>query len=740
MADPKTSGSLPTEKALVELINKSGKALGRRALARSFKLATSERRALGSMLETLAEAGKIRRGRNRRYMATDHLPSVSVLEVSGLDDDGDLILRPTDQRFEKAPPQIRVNTRGLKGPAPGIGDKVLARLEQKRGGYLAHIIKRLEQRPSNIIGIFRQHPDSGIVEPADRRLKTNFMVNSRETGGAEDGELVECETAPGREHGLPLARVIAKFGDSSNPSSIVPALIAKHELPKTFPAPAIQQAKQAGAASMDGREDLREVPLVTIDDETAQDFDDAVWAERNDDDDGWHLMVAIADVASYVHPDDALDKVAQERGNSVYFPTTVIPMLPEELSNGWCSLVPNEDRPCLTVDIWIDDKGQKSRHEFRRAMMRSAARLTYNQVQNLRNDIIEEDTPSVPANLITNLYGAFDVLNDARHARGVIDLDLPERKIRVEQDGTISGVDVRIRLDSHRLIEEFMILANVCAAETLEATKMPCMYRTHDDPAPDRVVALRKFLKTIGLDLGGGQAVRPRHFAHLLKKAMGRPDFMGIQDAILRCQSQAVYSSNNAGHFGLALRRYAHFTSPIRRYSDLLVHRALILGLNLGDGGLVNEDADDFPGIGGHISTTERRAMAAERDAFDRLATIYLSERVGAEFNARITGVERFGLFAELLDIGASGLIPVSTLEGGYYRFDEDRRGLFIDGSNTGYKLGQFLKVRLKEANIATGGLLIEPAEQKTEKNKATKPGHRRKNTGNNRPRTKRRR
>jgi ribonuclease R len=373
-------------------------------------------------------------------------------------------------------------------------------------------------------------------------------------------------------------------------------------------------------------------------------------------------------------------------------------------------------------------------------MMRSAARLTYNQVQNLRNDIIEEDTPSVPANLITNLYGAFDALNDARHARGVIDLDLPERKIRVEQDGTISGVDVRIRLDSHRLIEEFMILANVCAAETLEATKMPCMYRTHDDPAPDRVVALRKFLKTIGLDLGGGQAVRPRHFAHLLQKAKVRPDFMGIQDAILRCQSQAVYSPNNAGHFGLALRRYAHFTSPIRRYSDLLVHRALILGLNLGDGGLVNEDADDFPGIGEHISTTERRAMAAERDAFDRLATIYLSERVGAEFNARITGVERFGLFAELLDIGASGLIPVSTLEGGYYRFDEDRRGLFIDGSNTGYKLGQFLKVRLKEANIATGGLLIEPAEQKTKKNKATKPDHRRKNTGDKRPRTKRRR
>ncbi|NKB20622.1 MAG: ribonuclease R [Alphaproteobacteria bacterium] len=740
MADNKKSGSLPTEEALVELINKSGKALGRRELARHFKLATSDRRALGAILETLSETGKIRRGRNRRYMATNHLPSVSVLEVSGLDDDGEIILRPTDQRFDKAPPRIRVNTRGLKGPAPGIGDKVLARLEQKRGGYLAHIIKRLEQRPSNIIGIFRQQPDSGIVEPADRRLKTNFLIDNRDTADAEDGELVECETVSGREHGLPLARIIARFGDSEDPSSIIPALIAKHEIPKTFPSAALRQAEQAKAASMEGRDDFRDIPLVTIDDETARDFDDAVWAERNESDNGWHLIVAIADVASYVRSDDALDKVAQERGNSVYFPTTVIPMLPEELSNGWCSLVPNQDRPCLAVEIWIDDNGHKTGHKFRRAMMRSAARLTYIQVQNTRDGILEDNCPPIAIDVVPNLYGAFKALDNARHARGVIDLDLAERKIAIDRDGAITGVDVRIRLDSHRLIEEFMILANVCAAETLEAVKMPCMYRIHDDPAADRVAALRKYLKTIDLDLSGGQAVRPRHFATLLQNAKDRPDFMGIQDAILRCQSQAVYSPNNVGHFGLALRRYAHFTSPIRRYSDLLVHRALIRGLNLGDDGLGIEDADDFSRIGEHISTTERRAMAAERDAFDRLATIYLSNRVGAEFNARITGVERFGLFAELLDIGASGLIPVSTLEGGYYRLDTDRRGLFLDGSNSGYKLGQFLRVLLKEANVATGGLLIEPAEQQTEKNKGTKPHHQRKNTRNKRPRTKRRR
>ena len=740
MADSKKNGSLPTEEALIEYISKSGKSLSRRELARNYKLATSDRRALGALLEALSDAGKIRRGRGKRYMANTHLPSVSVLEVSGIDEDGDIVLRPTDQRFEKAPPQIRINMRGFKGPAPGIGNRVLARLEKKQGGYLAHIIKQLEQRPSNIIGIFRRHPDSGIVEPADRRLKTNYMINNRDTGGAENGELVECETIPGREYGLPLARIIERFGNSEDPSSIVPALIAKHEIPKTFSAAALRQAEQSGAASLEGRDDLRDIPLVTIDDETARDFDDAVWAERNETDDGWHLIVAIADVAAYVRPEDALDKVAQERGNSVYFPTTVIPMLPEQLSNGWCSLLPDEDRPCLAVDIWIDDKGQKTRHQFRRGMMRSAARLTYNLVQNMRDGMVKDSPPAVPLNIISGLFGAFEALNQARNARGVIDLDLPERKIAIDEHGTISGVDIRVRLDSHRLIEEFMILANVCAAETLESLNMPCMYRVHDDPAADRVAALRKYLKTVGLDLGGGQAVRPRHFASLLRSAKGRADFMGIQDAILRSQAQAVYSPSNVGHFGLALRRYAHFTSPIRRYADLLVHRALIKGLHLGDDGLDIEDADDFPRIGEHISMTERRAMSAERDAFDRLATIYLSDQVGAEFNARITGVERFGLFAELVDIGASGLIPVSTLEGGYFRLDSDRRGLFIDGSKTGYQLGQFIKVRLKEANIATGGLVIEPAEQLSKKNTATNTGHRRKNAGNKRSGKKRRR
>lgn len=738
MAEKNKSGLLPTEKDLVELINNSGKALSRREIARNFRLSATDRRALGDTLELLTEAGKIRCGRNRRYTATNFIPAVSILEVTGLDEDGDIILRPTDQRFHTTSPRIKPETRQLKSPAPGIGDRVLARLEQKGSGYIAHIIKRLEQRSSNIIGIFRRKPDLSIVEPSDRRLKTNFLINTKETGGAEDGELVECETLSGREHGLPLARVIAKFGDGNCPSSIVAALVAKHEIPKTFTPAALRQAEMSSVASMEGREDLRKIPLITIDDETARDFDDAVWAERSGTDNGWHLIIAIADVASYVQPGDALDKAAQERGNSVYFPNTVIPMLPEELSNGWCSLVPNADRPCIAVDIWIDEKGQKTHHRFRRAMMRSAARLSYSQVQNLRDGIVEKNLSILPSNLIPDLYGAFEVLDSARRLRGVIDLSLPERKITVGEDNLILGVETRVRMNSHQLIEEFMILANVCAAETLEALKMPCMYRIHDDPAADRVVALRKYLKTLGLDLNGGQAVRPRHFATLLQKAKSRPDFMGIQDAILRCQSQAIYSPNNVGHYGLALRRYAHFTSPIRRYSDLLVHRALIQGLNFGDDGLPIEDAEEFSRIGEQISVTERRAMAAERDAFDRLATVYLSDKVGEEFNARITGVERFGLFIELIDVGASGLIPLSMLKGGYYRLDTNRKSLFLDGSNSGYRLGQFLKVRLKDCNIATGGLLIEPAQETFEENKRLKSRHRREKHTNRRSRRKR--
>ncbi len=717
MSNPPNKTSLPTEDQILEIINKGERPISRRELARHFKLTTSNRRALGALLEKLATGGKIHRGRGKNYFSLDHLPRVSVLEVTGLDDGGEPILKLVDKRFGKTNKKIYVNNHSPSSPAPGIGDRLLAKLELNKHGISASVIKVLENRPNIFIGVLNSQSDCGFVNPSDRRLKASFIINNREINGASDGDLVRCETVPGYEMGHPHARILKSYGNSKSATAIIPAIIAKHEIPYRFHKAELLKAKQTQATSMKSRVDLRHLPLVTIDDETARDFDDAVWAQRTQSDDGWHILIAIADVSSYVTPGDPLDKVARNRGNSVYFPNTVIPMLPENLSNGWCSLIPHEDRPCLAVDIWIDDQGNKQQHKFSRCMIKSAARLTYSEVQNIHNGTSEADKKISPK-VIENLFGAFFSLNHNKKNRGAIDFDRPEHRVSLSKDGSIIGIEKRSRLDSHRLIEEFMILANVCAAETLEELKIPCMYRVHEDPAPDRVIALRTYLKFLKINLGGGQAVKPRNFANLLEKIKDRPDFLGIQDAILRCQSQALYSPNNVGHFGLALRRYAHFTSPIRRYSDLLIHRALISGLKLGAGGLKPDDAKDFVKIGEHISKTERRAMAAERDAFDRLAACYFYDQEGRIFDAHITGVERFGIFAEIYGVGVSGFMPISLLGDRYYRFDSDRRALSADGTSKKYCLGDFIKVRLKEVNRATGGLLIEPAKQNNKKKK----------------------
>ena len=682
------------------------------------------------MLAELEEDGSIRRGRGRRYSAGNQLPSVAVLEIVGLDSDGEAIVKPADERLADQAPRIRLVLDGARGRAPGLGDRILARLSrQTSGNYSARIMRVLDRRPSRVVGVFRAHRDGGRLEPADRRYKSEFLIADTNTGEAKDGELVSCETLPGRAFGLPLARVVSRIGSESDPRSVSPLVIAKNDIPNSFSSEALRQAERATAAPMTDREDFRALPLVTIDDEGARDFDDAVWAEADKDPDnpgGWHLTVAIADVGWYVHPDDPLDTDAQLRGNSVYLPDRVIPMLPEALSNGWCSLNPDEDRPCLAVHMWIDAIGQKRRHTFHRAMMRSAARLTYNQVQQNRDgEPGGEEKGAIPPGLLDPLYGAFAALLKSRESRGAIDLDLPERRIVLAKDGTVERIDRRKRLDSHRLIEEFMILANVCAAETLEAVGQPCMYRLHDDPAPDRVAALRDYLQTLGLRLAGGQAVRPKHYAQLVSRIIGKPYAAAVQDVILRSQAKAVYSPENIGHFGLALRHYAHFTSPIRRYSDLLVHRALIAGLRLGAGALKSDSGLRFSEIGDHISMTERRAVAAERECFDRLCSHFLADKIGAVFSGRVTGVERFGLFVELEDSGANGLLPVSALGDSYYAYDEARRSLRSDTADEEFRLGDTLSLRLAEANPVTGSLSLALADRapRSEPKHPEKPG-----------------
>src|SRR6185437_2460985 len=530
-----------------------------------------------------------------------------------------------------------------------------------------------------------------------------------EEGGAEAGEIVLA--APLAHHGLGLkpARVVERLGSMGDARSVSLICIHTHAIPTEFPPGALDEAERARGVALGRRTDLREVPLVTIDGEDARDFDDAVFAEP--DGDGFRLIVAIADVAHYVQPGSALDRAAWTRGNSVYFPDRVVPMLPEALSNGWCSLRPDEERGCLFVEMRVDATGRKTDHRFGRGLMRSAARLTYEQVQDAENSGEDLGLP-LPA-----LYAAFRALLAARTERGTLDLDLPERKVVLDANGRVSQITPRPRLDSHRLIEEFMVLANVAAAEELERRHLPCMYRIHAPPSDEKLEALRGFLHGLGITLPPGNQLHPRDLDRVLKKVADTDEAPLVNQVMLRSQSQAAYSPENIGHFGLALPRYAHFTSPIRRYADLLVHRALIGGLRLGDGRLGADEAARFPDTGEHITATERRAALAERDAVDRYLAAYMADKVGAIFAARISGVTRFGLFATLDGSGASGIVPVSTLPDDFWMHDERTQTLTGRRSRRSFRLAQEVEVRLSEASPVTGGLVFHilgegPAER----------------------------
>jgi ribonuclease R len=531
----------------------------------------------------------------------------------------------------------------------------------------------------------------------ERRARSEFLVADGDAINAKPGDLVIAEALPARRLGLPQARVIEVLEALESPRAIGLLVVNSHGIPSRFPAEALAQAERARPAELAGRADLRALRLVTIDDEDARDFDDAVFAEPDPDNPGgWHLVVAIADVAHYVRPGDAIDREARRRGNSVYLPDVVVPMLPEALSNGLCSLKPGEDRACLAAHLWIDASGKTVRHRVERALMRSAARLTYRAVQE-----------AGPAEPVAALYGAFRCLLDARRRRGTLDFDLPERRVLFDKRGAVAAIEPRPRYDSHRLIEEFMIAANVAAAETLVGRRAPCMFRLHDQPPLDKLEGLREYLASLGYRLARGRHVSPASFNHILAKAKGTPEEETVALTVLRAQAQAEYGPHNIGHFGLNLLRYAHFTSPIRRYADLLVHRSLIAALGLGGGGLPAGSEAEFAEVGAAISATERRAATAERDALDRFATRFLAERVGAAFAARVTGVTRFGLFVELAGTGAQGLVPMRDFPE-YMDHDTRRHRLVGRESKVVYALGDQLTVTLREADTVTGLLRFE--------------------------------
>jgi ribonuclease R len=648
-------------------------------------------------------------------------PELVLLEITGIDSGGDAIARPVippgGKRPEGRPPLITMAPEKRGQPALAPGAKVMARLRPLgRNKFEGRTVSLIGESPGRIIGVFhpaKPHPGSlrhlppqaGRIVPADRRSKAEWLVPPGEENGAVEGEIVVGIPLPHHGAGLKPARVAERLGAMGDARSVSLICIASLGIPHVFPAEAIAQAKRARAAPLGKRADLRAVPLITIDGEDARDFDDAVYAAP--DGGGFRLIVAIADVAHYVRPGSALDIAAKERGNSVYFPDRVVPMLPEALSNGWCSLRPDEDRGCLYVEIAIGKDGNKTSHRFGRGLMRSAARLTYEQIEAAR---ASGDSLGLPEGLIACLYAAFDALLAARIARGTLDLDLPERKVTLDSNGSVTAIAPRPRLNSHRLIEEFMVLANVCAAEELERLHSPCVYRIHAPPGEEKLDNLRDFLASLAIKLPPGNQLHPRDLDRVLQKVAGTPQAPLVNDVMLRAQSQAAYSPDNIGHFGLALARYAHFTSPIRRYADLLVHRSLIKGLKLGADGLTDTEAAALPDIADQITGTERRAALAERDAIDRYLAAYMADKIGSDFAARISGVTRSALFVTLTETGASGIVPFSGLPDDFWIHDERTQTLSGRRTRIEYRLAQNVTVTLAETSPLTGGMAFKMA------------------------------
>ena len=707
-------GRVPTRDELLAFIKESTTPVGKREIARAYGIKGDQRIELKALLRDLRDSGDIAADRAKTFKDPKALTDITVLEITKVDSDGHLIATPRrhDEEKEGPVPRIEIDPHGSRGtPAPAVGDRVLASLKRRgKNSYQAKVIRRLGTGPQKILGLYEEpagRDGIGLVTPTDRKLRKSFDVRPADKNGALPGDIVWIEEA-GSELSR-RARVLERIGPMSDPRTVSLISIAANDIPVEFPLAAAEEAERAKAAPMGDRLDLRKVPLVTIDGEDARDFDDAVFAEPDKDHPGgWHLYVAIADVAWYVRPDKPLDRAAYRRGTSVYFPDRVVPMLPEALSNNWCSLLPRQDRPVMVAEMWIDAEGELKKHRFHRAMMHSAARLTYNRLQRARDGHPDEELQPLMKSVVEPLYDAFKVLLAAREKRGALDLDLPERLVKLGDDGRIAEIGVRERLDSHKLIEEFMVLANVAAAQALEQRHAPCLYRVHDQPDELKIEALREFLGTLGLAVPTGQRLRPADLNRVLKSVEGKPVAQLVSQTVLRSQSQAVYSPNNLGHFGLALARYAHFTSPIRRYPDLLVHRALISAYGLGDGGLTPDDRGRFEEFGEHLSMCERRAVAAERSAMDRYVANYMAGHVGATFTGKVTSVTRFGLFAALDGTGADGLIPIRSLGQEFFRHDEGRQVLIGERTGETYGLGDRLKIKLVEADQATGGLLFD--------------------------------
>jgi ribonuclease R len=722
----KRSAGLPTRQQILDFIAESDQPAGKREIARAFGLSGADKSALKTLLADMADEGLIDSAPGRAFHKAGGVPKVTVLRVTDVDDSGQVWAVPERWESDAPEPRLRVMERKGRGSALGVGDRILARTEQRGNGYAAHPMKKLLKGSELVLGVVHREGEGGFwLRPVEKKERRELPIS--DLGTAEPGDLVLAEKT-GRPPRL-TARVSQVLGDPFAPRSFSLIAIHKHGIPDEFPEHVLAEAERVSGQALGVREDLTHVPIVAIDPADARDHDDAVWAAADEDPanpGGWKAIVAIADVSFYVRPGSALDKEARKRGNSVYFPDRVVPMLPETLSAHVCSLKEGEDRAALVCHLQVTKDGQLKSWRFTRARVRIAANIAYEDAQAAidmsrgqeRIEVaspvcwmpeVEGEPPPVPEALIQStlkpLWACWHALYKAREKRGPLELDLPERRVLLDEKGRIMSVGPRERLDAHRLIEDYMIAANVAAAKALEAKKAPVMYRDHEPPSREKLVALKDYLATFGIEFALGQVVRPATFNHIIDR-IGEADYRPqIMEQILRTQTQAYYSPQNTGHFGLALGSYAHFTSPIRRYADLIVHRALVRAYGLGEGGLTDQEAEPMEVTGELISQLERRAMEAERETLDRYVAAYLSERVGELVDCRITGVQPFGFFATVEGLGGDGLVPVSTLGTEYFRYEEASQSLVGEDSDERFTLGQRLKLRLVEANPVSGGL-----------------------------------
>ncbi|MDB9840631.1 ribonuclease R [Planktomarina temperata] len=708
---------IPSQADILEWIRAHPEKSSKRDIAKAFGIKGAARIDLKQMLKELEAEGHLMQ-RRRWFNDPNSLPPVSVLQMLGPDSQGDMFAVPLEWEGTGLLPKILMRSR-QGDPALGQGDRLLARLtpvpDEDSHQYTGQLIRAIGTNPKRLLGIFRLTAEGGRIVAIDKGEGKEWLVAADAAGEAKDGELVEAEqSGPKGRLGLPRARVVERLGDPSAPKAVSLIAIHQHGIPDAFPDAVMAQADAAKPATSKGRVDLTDLPLITIDPADARDHDDACCALLDEDPKnpgGFLLWVAIADVAHYVTAGSALDAEARKRGNSTYFPDRVVPMLPDCLSGDLCSLHEGVTRPCIAVEMKLSSTGEKLSHRFVRGLMRSPASLSYEEAQAaVDGDPSERAAPLVDT-VLSPLFGAYAALKQAREARQPLELDLPERKIILSDSGKVASVNFSERLDAHRLIEECMVLANVAAAETLIAKQQPLLFRVHEEPSPEKLDSLRETAKSVGLVLAKGQVLQTRHLNQLLKAAAGKDEAELINLSTLRSMTQAYYSSQNMSHFGLALQNYAHFTSPIRRYADLLLHRALVSAHGWATDGLSPQDIEMLDETAKHISETERRSMLAERDTTDRYLASFMSERVGNEFSGRISGVARFGIFVKLDETAADGLVPIRSLGREYFEHDADSQTLRGTDSGTVISLGQRVVVRLAETTPTTGGILLDLLE-----------------------------